>query len=157
MFSKIYYSLLSSDQNSLTFPRFSDVNHQNSLSFALFSHTNVMKNIHGFHCVKSVRIRSYSGPHFPHLDWKRKDTLSVFSPNVGKCEKNADQNNSEYGLFLSSGFHYIIRTDIWLCCLHSKLKNLHWVGNKYLNHANEVFENFQSPYNWGLLLYKITF
>ena len=26
------------------------------------------------HCVKSVRIRSYSGPYF-----------SVFSPNAGKC------------------------------------------------------------------------
>ena len=26
--------------------------------------------------------------------------LSVFSPNAGKCGKNADQNNSEYGHFL---------------------------------------------------------
>ena len=51
------------------------------------------------HCVKSVRIRSYSGPHF---DWIRRDTeyLSVFSQNAGKCGKNADQNNSEYRLFL---------------------------------------------------------
>ena len=42
------------------------------------------------HCVKSVRIRSYSGPHFsrisPHSGWIRRDTeyLSVVSPNVGK-------------------------------------------------------------------------
>ena len=28
--------------------------------------------------------------------------LSVFSLNVGKCGKNADQNNSEYGHFLRS-------------------------------------------------------
>ena len=28
--------------------------------------------------------------------------LSVFSPNAGKCGKNADQNNSEYGHFLHS-------------------------------------------------------
>ena len=28
--------------------------------------------------------------------------LSVFSPNAGKCGKNADQNNSEYGQFLRS-------------------------------------------------------
>ena len=28
--------------------------------------------------------------------------LSVFSPNVGKCGKNADQNNSEYRHFLCS-------------------------------------------------------
>ena len=30
---------------------------------------------------------------FPHLDF-------VFSPNAGKCGKNAGQNNSEYGHFL---------------------------------------------------------
>ena len=49
----------------------------------------------GFHCVKSVRIRNYSGLHFPafglntemHSDLKWRDTpyLSVFSPNTGKC------------------------------------------------------------------------
>ena len=27
---------------------------------------------------------------------------SVFRPNAGKCGKNADQNNSEYGHFLRS-------------------------------------------------------
>ena len=60
------------------------------------------------HGVKRVRIRSYSGPDFsrifPHSDWIRRDTpyLSVFSPNAGKSGKNADQNNSEYGLFLCS-------------------------------------------------------
>ena len=36
------------------------------------------------HCVKSVRIRSYSGPYFPTF------------------ELNTDQNNSEYGHFLRS-------------------------------------------------------
>ena len=34
-----------------------------------------MKNCKDWHCVKSVRIRSYSGPHssriFPHSDWIR--------------------------------------------------------------------------------------
>ena len=60
------------------------------------------------HCVKRVRIQSYSDPHFsrifPHLDWIWRDTeyLPVFSRNAGKCGKNADQNNSEYGLFLRS-------------------------------------------------------
>ena len=61
--------------------------------------------------VKSVRIRGYSGPHFfPHfpafgLNTERfSDTpyVSVFSPNAGKCGKNADQNNSEDGHFLRS-------------------------------------------------------
>ena len=46
--------------------------------------------------VKSVRIRSYSGPHYS------TPYLSVFSPNVEKCRKNEDQNNSEYGHFLHS-------------------------------------------------------
>ena len=60
------------------------------------------------HCVKSVRIRSFSGAHFPrtfrHTDWVRRDTsyLLVFSSNAGKCGKNADQNNSEYRHFLRS-------------------------------------------------------
>ena len=58
------------------------------------------------HCIKIVGIRSYSCPHFlyifPHSDRIRSDTpyLSVFSSNAGKCGKNADQNNSEYRLFL---------------------------------------------------------
>ena len=60
------------------------------------------------HCVKSVRIRSFSGAYFPrtfrHTDWVRRDTsyLLVFSSNAGKCGKNADQNNSEYRHFLRS-------------------------------------------------------
>ena len=41
-----------------------------------------------FHCIKSVRIPSYSGPHFPlfGLNTERYGNLSVFSPNVGKYE-----------------------------------------------------------------------
>ena len=59
-------------------------------------------------CVKRVPIRSYSSTHLsricPHSDWIWRDTpyLSVFSPNAGKCGKNADQNNFEYGHFLCS-------------------------------------------------------
>ena len=56
---------------------------------------DILKTFCTQHCVKSVRIRCYSVSHFslifPHSD------LSVFSPNAGKCEKNADWNNSEYG------------------------------------------------------------
>ena len=39
---------------------------------------------------------------YSELFWSAffSEYLSVFSPNVGKSEKNADQNNSEYGLFL---------------------------------------------------------
>ena len=40
------------------------------------------------HRVKSVRIRSYSGPHFPAfvLDTERYGVSPVFSLNAGKCE-----------------------------------------------------------------------
>ena len=61
---------------------------------------------HDMNCVKNVCIGSYSGLHFfcifPHLAWIRRDSphLFVFSPKVGKCRKNADQNNSEYRHFL---------------------------------------------------------
>ena len=39
------------------------------------------------HCVKSVRIRSYSGPLFPAfgLNTERYGDLSVFTPNARKC------------------------------------------------------------------------
>ena len=44
---------------------------------------NVAKFTRAEHCVKSVRIRSYSGPHFPAFGL------------------NTDQNNSEYGHFFT--------------------------------------------------------
>ena len=39
------------------------------------------------HCIKSVRIRSNSGPHFPAFGLNTESTeyLSVFSLNAGKC------------------------------------------------------------------------
>ena len=58
---------------------------------------NKSNNLKNLNSVKSVRIRSYSGPHFscifPHSDWIRRDTqyLSVFCPNAGKCQKNAEK------------------------------------------------------------------
>ena len=66
---------------------------------------------HDSHGVKRVCIRSYSGPHFSqiftHSDWIRRDTsyLSVFSQSAGKSGKIADQNNSEYELFLRSEWY----------------------------------------------------
>ena len=38
------------------------------------------------HCVKIVRIRSFSGPYFSYLSWIQRDAphLSVFSLNAGK-------------------------------------------------------------------------
>ena len=37
----------------------------------------------GFHCLKSVRIRSISGPYFPAFGLNT-EIYGVFSPNVGK-------------------------------------------------------------------------
>ena len=36
------------------------------------------------HCAKSVRFRSYSGPHFPAFGLN-VGRYSVFTPNAGKC------------------------------------------------------------------------
>ena len=59
-------------------------------------HYNVQK-IYIYHCVKSVRIRSYSGPHFSRIS----------GPNTGKCGKNVHQYSSENGLFLRSVSLYV--------------------------------------------------
>ena len=48
-------------------------------------------NSSDIHCVKSVRIRSYSGQHF-----------LAFSQYSVRMQENANQNNSEYGHFLRS-------------------------------------------------------
>ena len=76
--------------------------------FSLFKVDMKTASLRKTHGVKGVRIRSYFGPHFSgifrHSDLIRRNTqyLSVFGPNAGKSGKNADQNNSEYGLFLRS-------------------------------------------------------
>ena len=50
--------------------------------------------------MKSVRIRSYFGPHFPVFGLNRG-----ISPYSVRMKENADQNNSEYGHFLRSVNH----------------------------------------------------
>ena len=53
------------------------------------------------HCVKTVRIWSYSGPHFPAFGLDTERFVSVFSPNAEK----EDQNNPEYGHFSGSNIY----------------------------------------------------
>ena len=69
-------------------------------NYYLFAFKNAFQSCLFLHCVKSVRIWSYSGQHFsrifPYADWIRRDT----GRNAEKCGRNADQNNSEYGHFL---------------------------------------------------------
>ena len=60
-----------------------------------------------FPCVKSVRIGSYSGPHFPAFGLNT-ERYSVFSPTAGKSERKFelidlcitfDVVNTAYGFF----------------------------------------------------------
>ena len=63
------------------------------------------------HCIKSVRIRSYSGPHFPAFGLNTEFCISPYSVQM---RENADQNNSEYRHFSrsaeSSVFHLTLLT-----------------------------------------------
>ena len=60
------------------------------------------------HCVKSVLIQSYSGPHFPAFGLNISEyTLNISellssSPYSVQMRENTDQNNSEYSRFLHS-------------------------------------------------------
>ena len=47
--------------------------------------------------------------------------LSVFSPNAVKCGKYADQNNSEYGLFLRSDVHCFSHMNLFTVFDHFSL------------------------------------
>ena len=53
------------------------------------------------HCVKSIRIRSYSGPHI----WS---FILHISPYSVRMRENADQNNSKYVHFLRSDLIMIL-------------------------------------------------
>ena len=64
--------------------------------------SNIAKNDHRTnHCVKNVRIRTFSGSYIPAF---RLNTSSVFSPNAGKYEPE----KSEYRHF--SGSVYTLRS-----------------------------------------------
>ena len=54
---------------------------------SLIGFTTVLAvQINWLHCVKSVRIQSFSGPYFPTLGLYTDNKNSEFSPNVGKYE-----------------------------------------------------------------------
>ena len=66
-------------------------------SFLPSLNTTLRKNRH---CVKSVRVWSFSGPYFPHSDSIRRDTPYLrTSPYSVWMKENTDQKNSEYGTF----------------------------------------------------------
>ena len=62
------------------------------------------------HCAKRVRSRSYSSPHFPAfgLNKERYSVSLRIQSECGKIRENADQNNSEYGLF----FYTVLMSNI---------------------------------------------
>ena len=61
--------------------------------------------------MKSVRIRSYSGPYFPAFGLNTKEILRI-SPYSVRMRENGEQNNSEYGHFLRSvTFTFIVALD----------------------------------------------
>ena len=68
--------------------------------------TIASKSVHSLHGMKSVRIRSFSGPHFPAFG----DTpyLSV----LVRMRENTDQKNSEYRHF-SRSVSYSHASPIW--------------------------------------------
>ena len=84
------------------------------------------------HSLKSVRIRSYSGPH------------SV------QTRENTDQTNSEYGHFLHSDslhtwyyftvFFYKFMFDLYLLHMFWMINN--WEEQVILNAKNEIFVRF---------------
>ena len=63
--------------------------------FRLVDTLELLKNAGIIHCVKSVRIRSFSGPHFPAFGLNT-ERYSVH------MRENTYQKNSEYGHFSRS-------------------------------------------------------
>ena len=56
-----------------------------------------------FHCVKRVRIRGYSGPHFLAFEYEE---IRSISPHLIRMQGDKDQNNSEYGHFSRKHFSF---------------------------------------------------
>ena len=67
----------------------------------MFPFNSLLKDTH---CVKSVLIRSYYGPHFPAFGLNTE--IRSMSPYSVQMRENVDQNNSEYGHFLRSDTLY---------------------------------------------------
>ena len=68
----------------------------------------MLKNLLSVHGVKEsvfgvILVRIFSGFSRIRTEYGEIRSPNLFSRNAGKSRKNADQNNSEYGLFLRSG------------------------------------------------------
>ena len=89
-------------------------NFSSILSIFRHERINTLRDWKGvFHYLKSVFIRSYSGPHSPHSDWIRRDTeYWSISPYSIQMRENAGQNSSEYRHFSHSVFDNRIKVKI---------------------------------------------
>ena len=59
------------------------------------------KSLTIYHCVKRVRIRSYSGSYFSRIRTEYGELRSISTYAI-QMRENTNQNNSEYGHFLRS-------------------------------------------------------
>ena len=76
------------------------------------------------HCVKGVRLRSYSGPHFPAFGLNM-ERYSI-SPYSVRMRENADQNHSEYGHSSRSAYGHVRA--------HDRLKTIHLLNQNTYGH-----------------------
>ena len=79
------------------------------------------------HYVKSVRSRSYSGPHFPAfgLMWTEYEKIRCISSYSVRMRENADQNNSQYEHFTRSERHQNDFNNVVLLSLLLRLNLFH--------------------------------
>ena len=73
---------------------------------------NILGVIHSSHCVKSVRIWSYSGPHFPsfEINTKRYSISLRIQSKCGKIRTRITLNKDTfYAVCLTASMHYELR------------------------------------------------
>ena len=105
------------------------------------------------HWVKSIRIRSYSGPHFPAFELNRERYSVSFCIQM---RKNAEQNNSEYGLFYAVLFSVarIVFCELILYNGHESNKCLQ---QKYLRQRINSLQIKIYRFHWTLNLRELWF
>ena len=89
------------------------------------SWTRVFRHALRTKCLYSELFWSTFFPHFPTFGLNTV-YLSVFNPNVGKCVKNADQNNSKCGNFFPAWCSCILNWFPVIC--QSALFPFSWVN-----------------------------
>ena len=108
--------------------------------------TNFFTNFRTCHCMKSVRIRSYSGPHFPAfgLNTKKYSVSLRIQSECGKMRTRIAPNRR----FSYTGNWELVKSIVGTklrrsyVCLHSQAGNRLWQlanGSALLHHAVRIF------------------